>query len=243
MSFMILYKQFGEKSILIEWKHNIDETILNAILDFKFKIETFYDSKHITLNHAYNSILITYAKNDFNFKKEKGVLEQLYNSLLEINKPMRTLWKIPVCYNSNFGIDLEELSISKNMPTEEIIKKHSEKRYIVYFIGFLPGFLYLGGLDKLLVTPRRALPRSKIEKGSVAIGGSQTGIYPSISPAGWHVIGNTPVNFFESSKNPPCFAKAGDRLEFYPISLMDYKNIKTLVDAGVYQIINETLYD
>ena len=113
----------------------------------------------------------------------------------------------------------------------------------IYFIGFLPGFLYLGGLDERLFTPRKSTPRLRIEKGAVAIGGKQTGIYPQESPGGWNIIGNSPIQFFDNSKNTPCFAKAGDKLQFYSITLKEHHDIKVLVDAGVFQLESEEIDD
>ena len=101
----------------------------------------------------------------------------------------------------------------------------------------------MGGLDESLHIPRKSTPRLHVEKGAVAIGGNQTGIYPNESPGGWNIIGNSPLNFFDVSKENPCFAKAGDRVQFYPISLETYKNIKTLVEAGVYQLESENVND
>ena len=107
----------------------------------------------------------------------------------------------------------------------------------------MPGFLYLGGLNKTLHTPRKSTPRLDIKKGAVAIGGNQTGVYPNPSPGGWNIIGNSPINFFDVSKETPCFAKPGDAIQFYPISINEHLDIKTLVDANVYQIEREVLND
>jgi inhibitor of KinA len=146
-----------------------------------------------------------------------------------------------VCYDSIFGLDLIEISKQKGMSEDAIIKLHSQTFYTVYFIGFLPGFLYLGGLDEKLYFPRKETPRLKVEKGAVAIGGKQTGVYPNISPGGWQIIGNSPISFFDSSKGEPCFAKSGDKIEFYAISKEKYDDIKALVDAGVYQLESEVI--
>jgi len=244
MKFELKYKQFTDCSILVEWPQKIDKSILYDILAFKAKLEADDASTIESLTHAYASILITYHRRTFfNFSLEEKRLKETYQSLEIKNVPQRRLWKIPVCYDKDFGIDLEFLSKEKNMSVDAIIDKHSGAIYTVYFIGFLPGFLYLGGLDKLLSTPRRATPRLKIEEGAVAIGGSQTGIYPVESPGGWHVIGNSPIRFFDVSKAVPCFAKAGDGIQFYPITLENYKNIKTLVNTNAYQIESEVLDD
>ncbi|SEQ53573.1 inhibitor of KinA [Hyunsoonleella jejuensis] len=241
MTFELIYKQFGASSILMEWPQYIDKAILNDILRFKSKIAQSDFSNIMTLNHAYASLLITYDVSNFDVSSEILKLSDLYQSADEVYESKHTLWKIPVCYDQSFGIDLELLSKEKRIDVDDVIKMHSQSVYTIYFIGFLPGFLYLGGLDEQLFTPRRATPRLKIEKGAVAIGGKQTGVYPSESPGGWNIIGNSPVHFFDVSKAEPCFAKAGDSLQFYPVTLKVYQDIQTLVDAGIYQIESEVL--
>ncbi|MEW4922829.1 5-oxoprolinase subunit PxpB [Algibacter sp. 2305UL17-15] len=243
MKFQLKYQPFGERSILIVWPAKIDTTILNDVLNFKHKIEIELTSKFISINNAYNSILITYSIEPLVLDEEIERLKSLYNSLGKIEKRTSRLWKLPVCYDASFGMDLKGMSQEKNLSVETIIKRHSQPKYTIYFIGFLPGFLYLGGLDKTLFTPRKATPRLKIEKGAVGIGGEQTGVYPSASPGGWNIIGNSPIDFFNVLQNPPCFAKAGDVIQFYPISLEEHENIKTLVEAGVYQIESEVVND
>ena len=237
MSFKITYKPFGERSVLIEWPLEIKEAILNDILVFQNKIKNSLIKYIIEVKHAYNSILVTYNK-EIDFKNEVDLLKTHYatSNLKLVNTSL--LWTIPVCYDSIFGLDLESLAIEKNMSKEVIISTHSEAIYTVYFIGFLPGFLYLGGLNETLYSPRKSTPRLKIEKGAVAIGGNQTGVYPNESPGGWNIIGNTPISFFNSDVNPPCFAKAGDKIKFKSVSLDEYLDIKLLVEAGVFQIEN-----
>ena len=106
-------------------------------------------------------------------------------------------------------------------------------------IGFLPGFLYLGGLDRKLHIPRKANPDPKIDAGSVAIGGSQTGIYPYDSPGGWHVIGKTPINIFDKTTPPFCHIAPGDHVRFKSISLDAYRHVKELVATNKYELSHE----
>lgn len=241
MTFPLTYKPFGERSILIEWLSKIETHILLDILHFKEKIANKNIERIIELRSAYNSLLVIYNEFDTGFADEADKLKAIYTSNEASTKTTSRLWKIPVCYDVSFGIDLETISEDKNMSKEDIVTCHSKTVYTIYFIGFLPGFLYLGGLNETLFTPRKSTPRLEIEKGAVAIGGNQTGIYPQESPGGWNIIGNSPINFFDVSKEKPCFAKAGDKLQFYSISLKEHQNIKTLVDANVYQLEREEL--
>lgn len=242
-SYKLSYKRFGERAILVEWPAIIDKNILNDVLHFKYKIKTHYNEYKVQITNAYNSLLVSYDLEFVDFDKRVDELKQLYDSKSNRGGSASKLWKIPVCYDDKFGIDLDGLSTTKGLSRDEMIQLHTEVVYTVYFIGFLPGFLYLGGLNERLHTPRKKTPRLDIEKGSVAIGGKQTGIYPSQSPGGWHIIGNSPINFFNVNNNPPCFAKAGDYIQFYSVTLNVYNDIKTLVEAGVYQLESEVIDD
>ncbi|HSI78933.1 MAG TPA: carboxyltransferase domain-containing protein, partial [Lunatimonas sp.] len=143
-----------------------------------------------------------------------------------VKAPPRKRWYIPVCYSSDVAKDILPLSSSKQIPVEELVNEHSQREYVLFFYGFLPGFMYLGGLSERLYSPRKAVPDPLIQAGSVAIGGQQTGIYPMDSPGGWHVIGRTPYRLFDSLENkmPPFLP--GDRIRFSPISLKAYHTLK-----------------
>jgi len=242
MSFKLTYKPYGERAILVEWPTKIDKSIWRDIVAFKEKLAYCEFSNIQHLNISYNSLLIVY-KYLFNALDEIIKLQKIYNDSIDLKKVEYNLWKVPVCYDDQFGIDLEELSKEKQLPKSEIVKRHYQVNYTVYFVGFLPGFLYLGGLDETLHTPRRPSPRLKIQKGAVAIGGMQTGVYPLESPGGWHIIGNSPISFFDASKEIPCFAKSGDSIAFYPVSIKEYELIKTRVTSGVYNLESEVLID
>ncbi|WP_242118552.1 5-oxoprolinase subunit PxpB [Aestuariivivens sediminicola] len=243
MQFQLSYKRYGAQAILIEWPAKINVEILHDVLGFKRKIDEHYIDLNVQIIHAYCSILIDYKINNFNYQEELEMLQQLYGYKPENTIDTFNRWKIPVCYEAPFATDLESLSKSKGLSKEDIIDRHIQGNYTVYFIGFLPGFLYLGGLDPLLHTPRWATPRLEIEKGAVAIGGNQTGIYPFNSPGGWHVIGNSPIHFFDATKKQPCFAKAGDEIQFVRISAKQYRDTKILADAKVYQLESEVIHD
>lgn len=242
MTFNLTYKPYGERSILVEWPAVVDEKILRDIIQFKTLIETKNIKSIVELKHAYNSLLISYNVICRNFDNDVNLLKNIYKSSKSNNDTMSVLWKIPVCYDGVFGIDLEAVSIEKKLSQEVIIERHSQAIYTVYFIGFLPGFLYLGGLDESLNVPRKSTPRLQIEKGAVAIGGNQTGVYPSESPGGWNIIGNSPIEFFNPKLEHPCFARPGDKISFHSVSMKAYNDIKMLVENGVYQIESEDLY-
>ena len=130
--------------------------------------------------------------------------------------------EIPVCYGGDFGPDLVEVAKHNGLTPDEVIHIHSEAEYLVYMIGFAPGFPYLGGMDKRISTPRRRSPRLAIPAGSVGIGGEQTGIYPIESPGGWQLIGRTPLALFQPDENPPSLLRAGDIVCFRPVTREEY---------------------
>src|SRR6266508_4831854 len=133
------------------------------------------------------------------------------------------LVEIPVCYDAEFGPDLDDVARHAQIPAKEVVDLHSAAEYRVSCIGFVPGFPFLTGLPKELATPRRATPRKEIPAGSVAIGGVQTGIYPLRSPGGWNVIGRTPLHLFDPEKTPAAFLSAGDRVRFRAITREEFK--------------------
>ena len=240
-TFKLTYKPYGERAILIEWPSNIDEDILADVLLFKENINL--DKVIVEVRAAYASLLVIYDNFIVDSDNEISKLNSIYASRISSQQLESRLWKIPVCYDETFGLDLDEISKEKGLTKQEIIQLHSETIYTVYFIGFLPGFLYLGGLDESLHMPRKSSPRLQIIKGAVAIGENQTGVYPSSSPGGWNIIGNSPINFFDVTKDKPCFATAGDKIQFRSISYKQHSDLTVLVKEAVYQIESEALYD
>ncbi|TXD50921.1 MULTISPECIES: 5-oxoprolinase subunit PxpB [unclassified Polaribacter] len=240
MNKQITYKPFGTKAILIEWKAIIDQEILNDIIQFKENISAQQKEDYTDFMIAYNSLTIIYKEEVLDFKKEVEKLQSIYKSNVISEQQEAHIWEIPVCYDVKFGIDLQEISEVLKVSIEEIIQLHSEKIYTVFFIGFLPGFLYLGGLDEKIIFDRKENPRLQVDKGAVAIGGKQTGIYPSNSAGGWNIIGKTPLNFFDVQKENPCFAKAGDQIQFKPISVDAFYQLEKEVTANTF-IISKTL--
>jgi inhibitor of KinA len=136
-------------------------------------------------------------------------------------------FEIPVCYGGELGEDLEALAQAHDLSADEVIAAHSGATYRVQMLGFAPGFAYLAGLDPRIATPRRRSPRTRVPAGSVAIGGELTGIYPLDLPGGWHVIGRSPLRFFDPAAPRPSLLIAGDLVRFKPISAQDYERLQT----------------
>jgi inhibitor of KinA len=134
--------------------------------------------------------------------------------------------EIPVCYDPEFALDIDDVARRANVSPSEVIHLHSAAEYRVACIGFVPGFPFLAGLPKKLVTPRRDVPRKEIPAGSVGIGGAQTGVYPLRSPGGWNLIGRTPLQLFDPEKNPPTLLCAGDRVRFRAITRDEFESFR-----------------
>jgi inhibitor of KinA len=241
--YQLTYKPYGNSAILIEWPARIDAEMIQDIASFEKVVAKqqkvvdtviAYNSLLIQLQHRYN--YSNHHKHRKDFSKTVAELKELYAMERTRQVSGEKVWQIPVCYEEQFGLDLQELSKAKNLSVKEIIQMHSQPKYLIYFLGFQPGFLYLGGLDKQLHTPRKANPRLRVAKGSVAIGVEQTGVYPQDSSGGWNIVGKSPIDFFDISQSNPCFAKAGDFIQFVSVDLETYERISEEVKAGRYQL-------
>ncbi len=134
--------------------------------------------------------------------------------------------EIPVCYGGEFGPDLEEVAQRTGLAPEEVVRRHAAADFLVYVIGFAPGFPYMGGLPDELALPRRATPRTKVPPGSIGIVNDQTCIYPLATPGGWNLIGRTPTRMFRPQQDPPAFLQAGDRVRFRAITPEEFRTLE-----------------
>lgn len=235
--YSISIRPFGIHAILIEWPNRVEEVILDDILRFsQFLKKDCLKNENWELVPAYNSITLIHRDKPIAFSEFKSKLEYWYSDMKDIPLDPKFLWRLPVCYDLEFGIDFEEVSQKLNRSVDDIIKLHTENTYTLYGIGFLPGFMYLGGLPKELEVPRRPHPRSRVLKGSVGLAGKQTGIYPQDSPGGWNIIGNCSVPMFSPQKEEPCFISLGDRVQFYQIERAEYDLHKIEGEVGIYSV-------
>ena len=140
---------------------------------------------------------------------------------------------IPTLYGGDYGPDLEFVSRHAGLSADEVVKRHSRPDYPVYMLGFIPGFAYLGGMDESIAAPRLSSPRTHVPKGSVGIANTQTGVYPTVSPGGWQLIGRTPIELYDERKAQPALLQAGDYVHYAPITEEEYLAIQADVDNYV----------
>ncbi|MCD8348559.1 MAG: 5-oxoprolinase subunit PxpB [Lachnospiraceae bacterium] len=185
---------------------------------------------------TFRSLLVVYEPSILKFDELKSIILRLAQLPQSSRTGTGRVLKIPCCYGSHFGPDLPDLERYTGIDRDEIIAIHSGTEYRVYMLGFLPGFVYLGGLDERIAMPRLSTPRVKIPKGAVGIGGNQTGVYPLESPGGWRLIGSTPLDFYNPEREEPVLCRAGDTIRFYPINSSDYYDIRRMQTRGEWPL-------
>ncbi len=179
------------------------------------------------LHPAYCSLLIEFDALQMRHEALEEILRGYLARLAEIQLPKPRHVEIPVCYGGEFGPDLAEVCAMRGMKEAQAIELHASVEYLVYFLGFVPGFAYLGELPKELVTPRLAAPRRKVPAGSVGIAGNQTGVYPFATPGGWRLIGRTPVKMFRADSDGLSLLSIGDRVRFTPIDAEQFAALES----------------
>jgi inhibitor of KinA len=169
------------------------------------------------LHPAYCSLMVKFDVLKLRHEEVEGILRGYLARLDDVKLPEPRLVEIPVCYGGESGPDLAEVAALRGMTAAHVAERHAAVEYLVYFLGFVPGFAYLGELDKELVTPRLASPRRRVAAGSVGIAGNQTGVYPFATPGGWRLIGRTPLKMFRADRKDLSLLTIGDRVRFTPI--------------------------
>lgn len=222
----------GDAAVTLDFGNIIDETINKEVIARFHQLKEDPIPGMTDAVPAYSSLTIHYdiyvvkktnPKSETVFETVKNQLEdRLKLPLKEIVTKQRLL-KIPVCYDERFATDIQQLISAKNISKEELIAIHTQKTYKVFMMGFLPGFAYMGQVDDKIAMPRKQQPEF-VASGSVGIAGKQTGIYPMISPGGWHIIGRTPLKLFDTDKSEPILLQTGDTIQFYPISKTEYES-------------------
>jgi inhibitor of KinA len=220
----------GDSALLARLSEEFDpERTLDDVLRAAQALERAAVPGVIEIVPAYTTIGIFFdPRQVVPFDELTAAIDRALQSSLEPGRPRSgtgSVIEVPVCYESEFAPDLADVARQSGLQEEEVVRRHSSVSYRVACVGFTPGFPYLSGLPSELATPRRSNPRKEVPAGAVAIGGTQTGVYPRKSPGGWNIIGRTPLRLFEVERQPPAVFRAGDCVRFRRISRPEYEQL------------------
>ena len=219
----------GDCAISIDFGQVIDPKINRHIRQTIERIQELKLDGITELVPTYCALLIQYDAMLYSYSDICNLMEPLLEpSATDDANERVTVIEIPTVYGGEFGSDLGFVASHNNLSEDEVVSIHSGTDYLVYMLGFIPGFTYLGGMDPRIATPRLSSPRTLIPAGSVGIAGEQTGTYPSDSPGGWQIIGRTPVTMYDMSKEQAALLSAGDYVRYVPIDEAEYNRIKAL---------------
>lgn len=219
----------GDRAISIDFGQVIDPIINRHIRQTIERIKELQLDGIIELVPTYCALLVEYDAMLYSYSEICNIIEPtLEEGMTDTTNELVTVVEVPTVYGGEFGPDLSFVASHNHLSEDEVISIHSGTDYLVYMLGFIPGFTYLGGMDPRIATPRLSSPRTLIPAGSVGIAGEQTGTYPSDSPGGWQIIGRTPVTMYDMSKAQAALLNAGDYVRYVPIDESEFHRIKAL---------------
>lgn len=207
----------SDSSLLVQFGNAISPELHARVIGLFQALRARQDSRIRNLHPGYTSVLIDFDPLRMTHEELREIVTQSDNARGANIETRSNVVSVPVCYDIEFGPDLQELADHAKLSPQEVIQMHSSATYLVYFLGFSPGFAYMGGLPQKLHMPRLATPRGHVAAGTVGIAGSQTGVYPVDSAGGWRLIGRTPWRMFDPKTDPPTRLQPGDQVRFAPI--------------------------
>jgi inhibitor of KinA len=223
------FLDLGDNALTVEFGTGINPTLMKHVMQLdqylhaqrthlRGFIETVPTYRSLTI--FYDPLLITRAE------LEPMIQKWIHSPMISADQRKRC-WRLPIAYGGEYGPDLADIATRSGLTETNVIKLHSQKRYQVYMLGFLPGFAFMGDVVPILRHPRRNIPRVRVPAGSLGVAGQQTAIYPCESPGGWHLICRCPVRLFNPNNAAPALLKAGDSVEFMPISAQEFQQLET----------------
>ncbi|MBH67971.1 MAG: allophanate hydrolase [Rhodospirillaceae bacterium] len=225
----------GDTALVIQFGEEVDVLINQKVRQLGVAVGTEAIAGIVDIVPTMRSLMIHYNPLIISqirlIEKVKPLLE--LQGLLNQNKKH---WKIPVCYEGKFAPDMDYISKSLDLSVDEIVRQHTSDELEVFMMGFLPGFPYLGLLPKIFDLPRRIEPRVHVPPRSISVAARQTTIYTINSPGGWHLIGQTPVDFYDPQRTNPILVSAGDRVRFFSIKSEDFANIRESIRVGEFNL-------
>lgn len=216
----------GDTGFLVEFGEGIDPAVNAKVRAMAGAVRHSMPKGVIEIIPTYRSLLFIYdpalIQPDTLFK----MIEDMDTRINPEDEGDAKVVEIPVCYGGDFGPDIHNVCESAGLDEDNVIRIHSQPEYLIYMVGFTPGFAFLGGLDERLYTPRLTTPRTLVPQGSVGIANNQTGMYPIASPGGWQLIGRTPLKLFDPQRENPFLYQAGDKIKYIPISKAEFEQIQ-----------------
>lgn len=234
----IRFLMAGDSALVAEFGNAITPEINARIRAFNIALEQRKLPGVLELLPTYRSVLIQYDPEIIGTEILKARLSEIAQNLDTIAIPSAQVVELPVLYGGEMGPDLVFVAEHAGLSPEQVIRLHTEPEYLIYMLGFTPGFTYLGGLNEKIHTPRLTQPRVKIPGGSVGIAGSQTGVYPIDSPGGWQLIGRTPVKLYDPNRAEPILPRAGQYIKFRAIDQAEFDSIAEQAEQGVYECVS-----
>jgi 5-oxoprolinase (ATP-hydrolysing) subunit B len=219
----------GDAALTVEFGREIDPAVNARVLALDARVSGL--AGVVETVPTYRSLLVHYDPAAVGFHALAAALLDLAADLPDIAREGR-LWRIPVVYGGEFGIDLEDIARRHGITPDDLVQRHSAPVYRVYMSGFLPGFAYLGGLDPSIATPRRESPRARTPAGTISIGGVQALVASIEAPSGWHLLGRTPVRNFMLGRDPVFILEPGDCVMFEPVAPERWEALDRAAEAG-----------
>ncbi len=226
----------GDQALLVEFGQHIAPELSANVRALRQSLHRIPIHGIRDMIPSYASLLVEYDPLSISSEVLSAEIRQRLPLKIEQLEGKQELFLLPTIYGGEFGPDLSDVADHAGLTAEEVVALHANRDYLVYLIGFTPGFPYLGSLDQRIAMPRLTNPRLKIPRGSVGIAGAQTGIYPSESPGGWRIIGQTPIPLFNLQADPPALFQPGAWVRFRPVDNIEFASIKRQLAEGTYRI-------
>lgn len=226
----------GDSAVRVQFGDEISPEINQKVRSFSLLLEEEKIRGIIEWIPTYTAVTLFYDPYMITYYRIVKKIEELYQKHANAEVPPSEIIFIPTYYGGKDGPDIKTVAAHNELSVEEVIEIHTGSEYLIYMMGFTPGFPYLGGISQKIATPRLQTPRMKVPPGSVGIAGEQTGIYSLETPGGWQLIGRTPLRLYNPNQVSPMLLQAGNYLKFVSISKQEYDRIKADVRAGTYEL-------
>ena len=216
---------YGDRGLVLDFGNETSKSISQEVNEAFLNISNF-NLPSLNIVPSFNKIVVIFENSHIRDQNKDKINFKMNETKSQSNKKVNKTWKIPACYDEDFALDIKFIQKLHKISKEEIINLHSSINYYTYYIGFMPGFPYLGDVPSQLITPRLATPRVKIPARSIGIAKNHTCIYPKLSPGGWNIIGQIPFDIFDLHRPKPSLFLPGDEVKFFSVSLSEFQKIK-----------------